>query len=113
MLIEGLEIINKVEIMEKEPWFTIIMVASLITAVFTITMTIKHELDKNIKIFFYACAGILLIMSIFAAFNSKEKPTGKYRYEVILDDTVNLKEFYQKYEVIEIKGDLYTIKEKE
>lgn len=36
-----------------------------------------------------------------------------YEYEVLIDEEVNLIDFYEKYDIIEKKGEIYVIKEKE
>lgn len=35
------------------------------------------------------------------------------RYEVIIDDTVSMNEFYEKYKIISQEGKIYTVEEKE
>lgn len=35
------------------------------------------------------------------------------RYEIIIDDTVSMNEFYEKYEIIDKEGKIYTVEEKE
>ena len=42
----------------------------------------------------------------------KEVPTGKYKYHVTIDDSVDLVELYKEYEVIDVKGEIYIIKDK-
>ena len=114
MLLEGIELINKVEIMGENPKIKFIgYIVFVMMLVFLFIGLFLFDFDnKSRNICFGIC--ILLAMVKILIFQTNNKfPTGEYYYEVILEDTVNLKEFYQKYEVIEIKGDLYTIKEKE
>ena len=40
------------------------------------------------------------------------RPTGEYRYEVMIDESVSMTEFYERYDVIEQRGKIYKIKEK-
>lgn len=43
-------------------------------------------------------------------------PSGKYKYEVTVDDDItykNYKAFRDKYEIIEQRGEIFVIKEKE
>ena len=35
-----------------------------------------------------------------------------YEYEVLIDEEVNLVDFYEKYDIIEKKGEIYVIKER-
>ena len=39
-------------------------------------------------------------------------PTGEYRYEVMIDESVSMTEFYERYYVIDQRGKIYKIKEK-
>lgn len=39
-------------------------------------------------------------------------PTGEYRYEVMIDESVSMTEFYERYDVIDQRGEIYKIKEK-
>ena len=59
---------------------------------------------------------VLLILGIIGSVCAKkieEQPTGEYQYQVTIDDTVVMSEFYDKYEVIEVEGKIYNIREKE
>lgn len=47
-----------------------------------------------------------------AAHQTVEIPTGKYEYEVLIEDTSLLKEIYENYEVIGTKGDIYILRDK-
>lgn len=40
------------------------------------------------------------------------RPTGEYRYEVLIDESVSMTEFYERYDVIDQRGEIYKIKEK-
>lgn len=53
-----------------------------------------------------------LIFSIFLTITGaacKEPITTTY-YEVIIDDNVDFKDIYEKYEIIDVKGKIYTLK---
>lgn len=39
--------------------------------------------------------------------------TGRYRYEVTIDDTVSFNELQEKYDVIEQNGKIWTLEDKE
>ena len=56
---------------------------------------------------------ILGIIGLICIRKTTEQPTGKYQYQVAIDDTVVMSEFYDKYEVIEVEGKIYTIREKD
>lgn len=108
MLIEGLELINKIEIMKNHP--LILPLAALFLALGFGCLILSC--NRKITPIFLTILFFVGAIALFDKYENPSIPTGEYYYEVILDDTVNLKEFYQTYEIIEIKGDLYTIKEK-
>lgn len=53
------------------------------------------------------CGAISLVGALW------EKPSGRYRYECLLDDTVPYTEIYDKYNVIEQRGSIWVLEDKE
>lgn len=41
-----------------------------------------------------------------------QKPTGEYQYECTIEESVSMTDFYERYDVIEQRGKIYRIKEK-
>ena len=39
--------------------------------------------------------------------------TGRYRYECTIDESVSMKEVYERYEIIEQRGDIWVLEDKE
>lgn len=109
MDIQGIEILN------KEPITTMdipILAASLIL-MFALLLLIGFFLcwcDCEDLFIFVGIAVIVLWFILCIAFGQKE--TGRYRYEVTINDEVSFKELYEKYDVTEQKGKIYVIKEK-
>lgn len=60
-----------------------------------------------------------LVLSVFTGslfgsiFSYPPETETTMRYEVTVDDSVSMKEFYERYEVIESRGQIYVIEEKE
>lgn len=42
-----------------------------------------------------------------------EEPTDRYEYKVLIDDSVSANEFYEKYDLISVEGQIFTIRDKE
>lgn len=63
----------------------------------------KHSLSSSI---------IALISLIACIFIFSVKTNSYERYEVIIDDSINFSEFSEKYEIIEVRGEIYTIEER-
>ena len=53
----------------------------------------------------------MLPVSVVGTCFPKEVHTGKNEYEVIFDDTVNMKEVCTLYEVVDVKGDIYILRD--
>lgn len=55
---------------------------------------------------------ILLCLSIACIYQSFFEEETTY-YQVIINDSVSMVEFYEKYDIVGVEGRIYTIKEKE
>ncbi len=53
---------------------------------------------------------VFAIITVVCYFNIPEKKYENY-YEVIINDDVTMNEFQSKYEIVEVKGKIYTVKE--
>jgi hypothetical protein len=110
---EGIEILNMYEYQNFQPLFIVlgaliggflgVIIGCLVDYYFVISNTTVQGFAIVIGLF-----GI--IIGAIIDFSIIEKET---RYEVTIDDSVNYKEFTEKYEVIEVNGKIYTIVEKE
>lgn len=110
MDIQGIEVLN------KEPIYTMNI------PVLIVSLVLMFALLSLIGFFFAWCdcedlftfVAIAVIVACFIlCFTLGQKETGRYRYEVTINDEVSFKELYEKYDVIEQKGKIYVIEEKE
>lgn len=60
--------------------------------------------------FFMSLVGILVCVNID---NELVVPNGKYQYEIIVDDSVTFNELTEKYNIIEQRGEIFVVEEKE
>ena len=60
-------------------------------------------------------SAVLLIMTLIADLSLifYEVPTNRYRYEVTIDESVTITEIYDNYDVIEQRGDIWILEDKE
>lgn len=56
---------------------------------------------------------VSVVLLILAILFSDSIDTGRYRYEVTIDDAVSFNKLCEKYDVIEQKGKIWTIEDKE
>ena len=84
-----------------------------IFAIFLIVVSIICMIDGTTggEIFFFA--GIFVgMLSLFIFVHAQPAKTIN-TYSVIIDDSVSMTEFYDKYEVLDIQGKIFTITERE
>ena len=62
--------------------------------------------------FFVMCLiTIFCTFSTLISYESNGPEVTEYQYQVIVDDSVSMTEFTDKYEIIEVKGESYIVKE--
>ena len=84
-----------------------------IFAIFLIVVSIICMIDGTTggEIFFFFCLFVGML-SLFFFVHAKPAKTIN-TYSVIIDDSVSMTEFYDKYEVLDIQGKIFTITERE
>ena len=109
---KGIEILTKEPILELSK--TLSIICMILFAVFIISsicifVFIKEECCKHIVI-----SIIISLVSLTSTLiiQSYAKPTGRYKYKVTIDKSVSMIEVYEKYNVIEQDGKIWTIEDK-
>ena len=111
-MLEGIEVLNKTAIMSPPKWALLLLFITMIVAVIFI-FAVLTEKKYDLYIAFIALLLLLLLAVSCILCCVLQRPTGKYEYKVTIDDSVSMNEFQEKYEIIEVEGKIYTIKEKE
>ena len=109
---EGIHILNKTAITELSDLNGgLIVICIIIAAIAFLIMLLSNNstvvIAAGIVIFI---SGVILILSPFFA---SEVETGRYRYEVIIDESVKFSDIYDNYEVVEQRGEIWVLEEKE
>ena len=110
----GINILNQTEIMEytceQNIFYSVLVIVLFISAIlFVIGLVGSFKWPGII-------GGILFLITsiIIGTVNvEKSKNTGRYKYEVTIDDDVPFTEIYKKYDVVKQKGDIWVLKDKE
>ena len=105
----GVEILSMSPIVTWPLWTLIIAVVATIMIGIILGILCK---DPAIG-FGGAIVTFLICAFIFAVGGVGSYETGKYEYKVIIDDSVSMNEFLDKYEIIDQEGKIYTVKERE
>lgn len=113
-MLEGINVLNKITEKTELPnwwWIGIIILAAIIMIIGIAWSIIEHD---------SGFLGITLVLGLLVAFtyilvisaDCFQKPTGKYTYQVTIDNTVDFKDFNDNYNVIKQEGEIYYIREK-
>lgn len=86
----------------------ILCVQSLAAAIVALFALLKYGCDswKEFAIFI-ACVALSIVCGCLIPEDEYET-----RYQVTIDDSVSMNEFQNKYEIIEVEGKIYTVKER-
>lgn len=109
---KGFEILTKEPIRELSQTLSIICIilfAVFIISLICIFVSIGEECYKYVTIF-----AIISLVSLSSTLiiQSYDKPTGRYKYKVTIDESVSITEVYEKYNVIKQDGKIWTIEDK-
>ncbi len=109
----GVEILN---VTTSFPPFTVFVVGIICLGVLFCVGMMISDFFKQKKIWrgigMIALALMLIIVYVEAGTNIIAATT-KPRYEVLIDDSVSMDEFYQKYEIVEKKGKIWVVEERD
>lgn len=114
----GVEILNATEIIDfafSTEIAIIILIGNLVLAnlIAFILMQTSVPKDKSWFIILNLIGCFLGIVTGYAVAQDAEKvPTGKYEYQVIINENVKLNEFLESYVIIKQEGKIYTVVEK-
>lgn len=116
-MLDGITILNSYEIVTKTAfswqgfWF-----GASIVAVIALIAAILGSDNLAEFLFIFGVAGVIFGLVFGFVFGMRVMPKNiEYtpEYEVIVSDEVSMNNFYNRYDVIEQRGDIYVIREKE
>lgn len=107
----GVTILNSYEYLTNQS--TILLLMCLCVSFSIVSIRVLYILLKDKTASWKEFALILIICVAFAITFGVLVPEDKYetRYQVTVDDSVTMSEFQSKYEILEVKGKIYTIRE--
>ena len=103
--------------MEPSRWAQIgLFIGILVAVVFVLTVLSNRSCMDNTEVIVFS--GLAIVFLMLGAFCGKmmEKQTSvlsHYEYKVLIDDSVPLNEFNEKYEILDQEGQIYTVIERE
>ena len=111
-LMDGITILNQTEIMVTPDWmFTTLVIGVAMFFIFAFVCMATNGFISDIS-GIISIIGLISVAFIAIASCFIEEATGEYTYDCLIEEDISLIEFYEKYEVIEVNGKIWTIKEK-
>jgi hypothetical protein len=109
---EGIHILNTTVVMEMVSWYVpaIIACGILLVVCCVISFEIYNHLVSTITIIL---GGVFAILAMVIACWAPKVETDRNRYEVTIDESVSLTDVYEKYDVIEQRGKIWILEDKE
>ena len=114
--IQGIEVLHVTDIMTCPDWakyFVCIgLICTLISCIMIINLhDIYNDWGMGLNIGFILIFMMMLLVGGIRA-SHENIPTGKYEYQVTIDDTVPATYLYENFEVISQEGKIWTIRQK-
>lgn len=110
----GINVLNTIPIMTNPLWVNILFILSgilfLTGIIFVITSA--HKISDKMLITGFILLAIGFVSLIVCSIYEGSVPTGKYKYEVTIDENVSFTEINSKYNIIEQRGSIYVLEDK-
>ena len=116
---DGVSVINEFEVVTKtvfsrESFWQGVLIGAVVGLILAIIFGIK---EQDWVAFFIGlgvfCTIFGLFLGLLGGFVLKRKPVEyETHYEVSINEKVNMQEFMDKYDIIETRGSIYTVREK-
>ncbi len=103
-------ILNQTEIMQTSLWA---LIALIFFIVLGLTLVIIGFIANKEKIILISLPVFLLAIFTYTLGCAYEVPTGRYRYECTIDSKTSISEIYENYKIIEQRGDLWILEDKD
>ena len=117
---EGVQILNQFEVVTKTTfsWQAFWVGALIGVGIALFVAAIFGLNEQSLFAFFFMFGFLTIFIAIFIGALSGAKIAPKpvayeTHYEVTISDDVNMKEFMDKYEIVETRGAIYTVREKD
>lgn len=113
-MIEGVQILSQSAVTGRPEGYMNATAILVIVMVFSLLLFFKidarYNLAGTICALIVICSlSALVVLSVW----DPQIETGRYRYEVIIDDSVSFSDIHEKYEVIKQRGDIWVLEDKE
>lgn len=116
---DGVSILNEFEVVTKtvfswESFWYGVLIGVIFGLILAIVFEVQAE-DWNVFLITFSLGSTIfgLVIGLLGGFILKPEPVEyETHYEVSINEEVNMQEFMEKYEIIETRGSIYTVREK-
>lgn len=114
-MIEGIRILSQTPIFDYDYDCRYMIIGTIVGAIVVGLLIGILTWDFNLGI---VCSIVGCVIGGFFGMlvteaNAVKTETGRYKYKVLIEDGVEMKEFYEKYSVIDQDGEIWVIEDKE
>lgn len=114
-MLEGINVLNQEMIMLPDMFsaftmFAVCLIASSAGLLVLIFYYDNNEILSTIGLI-VMIVGLVCILVLVVA--PPQVETGRYRYEVTVDESASFTDIYEKYEIVEQRGEIWVLEEKE
>lgn len=113
-------VLNTIELTKTSPFVPIVFFGLFALTILSLFIGIRYAGSNSKKLeTVSAISAIIFLISFFSLWvfgavkDSFREPTGEYQYEVTFADEMSFTEVMDKYNVIEQRGDIFVLEEKE
>lgn len=111
MDIQGVEVLNREPIKDLNMHYAI-PCWSIALIIFVILIFLLFAFDYAEELFLVLVMIEFIVVMLLTCTYCKQE-TGRYRYEVTINDDVSFKDIYENYEIVDQEGKIYTLIDKE
>lgn len=112
---EGIIILNQTEIMTEPSWFGPVLLIGFFSTLIIVAVIVGwlNRFKGDGAGIAGGLIGSILYAIIFLIVCFQSVPSGRYRYETIIEESMRFDEVLDKYNVIEQKGKIWILEDKE
>lgn len=109
----GITILNTIIVDERAQWVVPTVLAIGVVCIVALVLMLNSK-DNGVPIFGTICLLAMIAMPIIIDTSESHWRTNeRNQYECIIGDRVSINEVYEKYNVIERRGDIWVLEDKE
>ncbi len=106
-MLDGITVLTQTELYDVNE--ALVIIPAIVVWIGALFLCACLDVGENATMIVSA---ILVIVAAIILYNVFKYPTGEYQYECLIDESVSMTEFYERYDVIDQRGEIYKIKEK-